>query len=148
MARSSIRRMLYLAAALIALYSCKEPGPPAPPTPPVEEEDPITRVQIPGAYGVKGGDQILSPSRQSSILGYGNSFSYRILDPSTLTVVSLSGLPNGLQKGSKVSFQYRLARRGVTVATQQFENLPVVKVQDGRAWIRQSDETFFVIDLL
>ena len=147
MAGPSIRRILSLATALCFLFSCKDPVAPQPPSPP-EEEDVVTRVQVPGAYGVKGGDQILSPSRQSSVLVYGKSFSYRILDPSTLTIVSLSGLPEGLDVGDKVSFQYRLARHGATLAQERYENLPVVKVQDAKAWIKKDDETFFVIDLL
>ena len=150
MKRAPLGRILLLLLSACILASCEEPVPVKPsPTGPVDPEtEPVLRVQIPGAYGVKGGDQVLQLSRQSSILTYGKTFSYRMLDPATLTVVSLTGLPVGLDTGDKVSFQYRLSRRGVTLASEAFEDVPVLLVSDKRAWLKKDDNTFFVLDLL
>lgn len=128
--------------------ACEPREKPVPPGPEPEVEDPVVKVQIPGAYGVPGGDQILLPSRQCGVLFYGNSFSVRLLDPGTVTVASLSGLPSGLSQGQKVSFVYRLSSRGRTLALESYEDIPVIRVKDNMAWLKKDEQTFFVISLL
>lgn len=122
----------------------EEPQPPGPE--PVE--DPITKVSVPGAYGVKGGDKILLPSSQTGVLVYDKSFSFRILDPATLTVVSLSGLPVGLQVGDRISLHYRLSRGGRTLESEVYENVEILMTNDKMAWLKKNEEIFFVIQLL
>ena len=147
MTASRIRRFLVLSLAVVLLQNCEIRPVPAPPTP-GGEEDPITHVTIPGAYGVKGGDQILQPSRQTSVLVYGNTFTYRILDPSTLSVVSLSGLPVGLEVGDAISLHYRYARGGKTLESELYENVQILMTNDKMAWLKKNDDIFFVIQLL
>lgn len=142
-----VRGIAVLFYAAFVLVSCEEPEKPLPPAPPLPE-DPVLHVSVPGAYGVKGGDKIQLPSSQTSVLKYGNSFSYRILDPSTLTVVSLSGLPAKLEVGKRISLHYRLARGGRTLESEVYENVEILLTNDQMAWLKQSDEIFFVIQLI
>ena len=146
----SIRRMLPFALAVCLMASCGDPAaPPDPVKPPVDiENEPVLKVEIPGAYGVPGGSQILQHSWQGSVLLYGDSFSYRLLDPVSLTVVSLSGLPVGIEAGKNVDFQYRLSRRGISLASESYSGVQVLQVKDGKAWLKKDEETFFVIQLL
>lgn len=140
--------LLCIALSCAVLGACEPRENPVPPAPEPEVEDPVVKVQVPGAYGVPGGDQILLPSRQCGVLIYGNNFSFRLLDPSTVTVASLSGLPSGLRTGQKVAFVYRLSSRGRTLALQPYEDVTVVQVKDNTAWLKKDDNTFFVISLL
>ena len=142
------RWLLCMVVACGALCACEPREKPVPPSPEPAGEDPVVKVQIPGAYGVPGGDQILLPSRQLGVLFYGSSFSVRLLDPATVTVASISGLPEGLSEGQKVSFVYRLSSRGRTLALQAYEDIPVVRIKDNLAWLKKDDQTFFVISLL
>lgn len=144
---SAIRRLISLAVIAFFLSGCEEPVVPTPPGP-GPEEDPITHVSVPGAYGVKGGDKILLPSSQTGVLFYDKSFTFRILDPSTLTVVSLSGLPVGLKVGDRISLHYRLARGGRTLESEVYENVEILMTNDKMAWLKKNDEIFFVIQLL
>ena len=141
------RRLLCLAFAAFFLFGCDEPVVPTPPGP-EPPEDPITHVLVPGAYGVKGGDKILLPSSQTSVLQYDKSFTFRIIEPSSLTVVSLSGLPVGLEVGDRISLHYRLARRGKTLESEVYENVEILMTNDKMAWLKKSDGIFFVIQLL
>lgn len=133
--------------AAFVLASCNEPVQPAPPDPPVPE-DPVLHVSLPGAYGVKGGDKIQLPYTQTSVLTYGNLFTYRILDPATLTVVSLSGLPVGLEVGKRISLHYRLMKGGRTLVDEVYENVEILLINDQMAWLKKNDEIFFVIQLI
>ena len=141
------RRLVSLLFAAFVFFGCDEPEVPVPPDPPVEE-DPITHVSVPGAYGVSGGDKILLPSCQTSVLVFGKSFSFRIIEPSTLSVISLSGLPVGLKAGDRVSLHYRLARGGRTLESEGYENLEVLLTSDNMAGLKKNDDVFFVIQLL
>lgn len=141
------RGAIALILSAFVLAGCGSPEVPTPPDPPAED-DPITHVTVPGAYGVKGGDKIILPSSQSSVLIYDKSFSYRILETSTLTVVSLSGLPVGLKVGDSISLNYRLARGGRTLESEVYENVKILMTTDKMAWLKKSDEIFFVIELL
>ena len=141
------RRLIILTFSAVFLSGqCKREEPLPPKPEPVE--DPITKVLVPGAYGVKGGDKIILPSSQAGLLQYDNYFSYRILDPATLTVVSLSGLPVGLQVGDRISLHYRLARGGRTLESEVYENVQILMINDKMAWLKKNDDIFFVIQLL
>ena len=114
MTGKAVRRLMALAVCAVLYAGCGPQNVTTPPSPPAEE-DPVTRISVPGAYGVPGGDQILQPARQTGALYYGNSFTFRILDPSTLTVVSLSGIPRDMKEGSSFSLYYRLSKDGKTL---------------------------------
>lgn len=142
-----LRPLFPLVVSAFFVLACRQPSAPVHPHPPVPE-DPITQVIIPGAYGVKGGDQVVDPSRQAGVLVSGKTFSYRILDPSSLTVVSMSGLPVGLKTGDKISVYYRFSKGGRTLESQVYENVEILMTNDKMAWMKHSDHIFFVIQLL
>lgn len=140
-----------LAAAL--LCSCipktpDRPTPPAPDPPVPDDPDPITMVTTPGAYGVEGGDVIFDLSvNQFSVLEYTGGCSYRIINPQTVTVVSVSGLPRVLVAGDKVSFLYRVLEQGHSTVSARYD-MTVLQIKDGKAWLKKDDTTFIVIALL
>lgn len=143
----NLRRLAILAfTAFFLSGQCDRELPPSPG--PEPSEDPITKVLTPGAYGVKGGDKILLPSSQTGVLTYGNSFTFRILEPSTLTVISLSGLPVQLKVGDRISLHYRLAKGGRTLESEVYENVEILLTNDKMAWLKKNDQIFFVIQLL
>lgn len=110
--------------------------------------DQVVTQKAVGAYGVPGGDQSCEgPSRQSAVLSYGDSFSFRILEPESLTAISVSGLPLEMKEGDLVSLHYRVAVQGITKESRLYEDLSVVHIQDGKAWIKQDESTFFVIKM-
>ncbi len=147
MTGKAVRRLMALAVCAVLYAGCGPQSGTTPPSPPAEE-DPVTRISVPGAYGVPGGDQILQPARQTGALYYGNSFTFRILDPSTLTVVSLSGIPRDMKEGSCFSLYYRLSRDGKTLQSEKYENVKILMANDSMAWLKYSESVFFVIDLL
>lgn len=148
MTATDIRRSFVLSATVaFLLLGC---GPQVTPVPPPEppEDDPIIHVSVPGAYGVAGGDQILQPSRQISVLFSGKTFSFRILDPYNLTVVSISGLPVGFSEGDLITLYYRLSKGGKTQEYEVYENVRILRINDTMAWLKVSEDVFFVIQLL
>ena len=143
----SPHRLFSLVVSAYFLVGCEHPTAPVPPQPPVHI-DPVTQVSIPGAYGVEGGDEVLAPSRQSGVYITGKTFSYRILDPTTLTVISWSGLPVSLKEGDRISVHYRRQRDGRTLESKVYENVVILLTNDHMAWLKESDQIFFVIQLL
>lgn len=144
MSGPDIRHILCCLLLLVGVGACVPREDPAPPTPETEE-DVITRVLIPGAYGVPGGDQTLQPSRQTSCLIAGDHFAFRMMDPGSLAVISIAGLPVNIKTGDYVSLHYRYTRRGITHVSRDYEHLHVVLVRDGMIWLKQNDDLFFVI---
>lgn len=137
-------RLTALALCIVFWAGCGPRTEPVPPVPP-PEEDPVTRVSVPGMYGVPGGDQILQPSRQTGALYSGKTFTYRILEPATQTVVSLSGLPVKLKAGDSVTLHYRLAKGGKTLVSESYENAQILMINDKMAWIKKNGQIFFVV---
>lgn len=138
--------------AMALVLSCipktpDRPTPPAPNPPVPDDPDPITMITTPGAYGVEGGDVIYDiSSDQLSVLEYSGGCSYRIYNPAKLSVISVSGLPRVLEEGQKVSFLYRVQEQGHSVVSVRY-NMTVLQLRDGKAWLKQDDNTFFVIAL-
>lgn len=142
-----IYRLAATVFCVVFLVGCDRDSRPVPPVP-KPNEDPITRVSVPGAYGVPGGDQSLNSQRQKSALFYDNSFAFRLLEPSSRTVVSLSGLPASLQEGDRISVYYRVAKGGKTLESELYENVEILMISDKMAWLKKSDQIFFVVPLL
>lgn len=145
MTGNAARRLMALAVCVVLWSGCGPQTGPTPPGPP-PEEDPITKVSVPGMYGVSGGDQILQPSRQTGALYFCNTFTFRILDPATQTVVSLSGLPSQLKAGDSVNLHYRLSKGGKTLVSESYENAQILMTNDKMAWIKKNGQIFFVIE--
>lgn len=147
--RLSIVLLLAFLAACVPESGRRTPVvPPTPEPEPQPDPDPITEVETPGAYGVEGGTLLFDTGRlQISQLRYGNSLSIRLLDPEALSVVSLSGLPSAFKAGDKCSFLYRVSRNGIIVAVSAYKDVEVLKVEDGKAWLKQDEQTYFVLEL-
>ena len=142
--------VFFLALALVCSCIPKTPDRPTPPAPdpPVPEDpDPITMITTPGAYGVEGGDVIFDQSvNQLSVIEYSGGCSYRIFNPETITVVSVSGLPRVLGAGDSVSFLYRVLEQSHSAVSTRYD-MTVLQIKDGKAWLKKDDTTFFVIAL-
>ncbi len=141
-----LNRLTALFICVVFLVGCDRNSRPVPPGP-NPDEDPIVQVSVPGAYGVPGGDQLLNSGRQKSFLVYGNQFSFRLLEPSTLTVATLSGLPASLREGDRISVYYRLAKGGKTLESELYENVEILMINDKTAWLKKNEQIFFVIPL-
>lgn len=152
----SASALVCLLSAFLFLPACREEIPhidekekpvPAPdPVPEVVEEDPILQTEIPGAYGVPGGDIVLRDGWQVGILRYGgNRQNFRLIQPAQVRVVSLSGLSRPLVKGMEVQALYRDMEQGLTRVCLPYR-LQVIQVKEGKAWLKESDQTFFVVE--
>ena len=140
-----------LLAALFLLSACREKIPSVTPeegTPPpvVEEEDPVLQQETPGAYGVPGGNILPEDGWQTGILRYGNHRqNFRLIHPAQARVISLSGLPRPLSEGMEVNALYRETVRGYTRTCIPYR-LRVLRVREHKAWLKESDQTYFVIE--
>lgn len=147
----------FFSSALLCLFSafflfaCREEiphvdGGEEPPVPQVEEEDPILQTEVPGAYGVPGGDIVLREGWQMGIMLYGgNRQNLHLLQPGRARVVSLSGLPRPLVKGAAVQALYRETEQGFSRVCVPYR-LQVVAVKEGKVWLKESDHTYFVLE--
>ena len=147
-----LQKLILAAVIVCSALSC-DPKPqdrpiPTPPTPvEPEDPDPITMITIPGVYGVEGGDIIFDYSKdQLSVVEYDTGCTYRLINPETVTVVSVSGLPWELTTGQSVSFLYRVQKHGHSTVSKRYQ-MQVMQVKDGKAWLKQDDKTFIVLAL-
>ena len=139
------RSLLSIAAIFLCVVACREVPTPVGPVDPVDNDDPILKVTVPGAYGVESGNEVLTEGMQTSLLEYPEGTSWRLIHPSSLKVVSFSGLPSSFAKGDKVSFLYRVSERGITRAHHRFTDVEVLQVTDSLIWLKQNEHTFFVL---
>ena len=146
---SSVR--LCLVAALFFLLSCREELPHVddgkePEVPEAVEEDPILQTEVPGAYGVPGGSIVLRDGWQLGILRYGgNRQNLRLVYPARARSITLSGLPRLLRSGMEFQVLYRETEQGYTRVCLPYK-LRVIQVKDGKVWLKESDQTFFVLE--
>lgn len=145
---SSIGRQIVrslVATGLLLLWACGDPKP-NPPLPP-QEEDPIVQVQVPGAYGIEGGNQVYNQDRnQLSVLECPDgTLSFRILDEGERKVLSISGLPANLQTGRRYTLQYRVMVNGYTLQSEEFQDVQLIKLTDALIWLKKDDNLFFVL---
>ena len=151
MRRFSSSALLWLLAALFFLLSCREELPHVddgkePEVPEAVEEDPILQTEVPGAYGVPGGSIALRDGWQLGILRYGgNRQNLRLVYPARARVITLSGLPRPLRSGMEIQVLYRETEQGYTRVCLPYK-LRVIQVKDGKVWLKESDQTFFVLE--
>jgi hypothetical protein len=142
---------LWLLAALFFLLSCREELPHVddgkePEVPEAVEEDPILQTEVPGAYGVPGGSIVLRDGWQLGILRYGgNRQNLRLVYPARARSITLSGLPRLLRSGMEFQVLYRETEQGYTRVCLPYK-LRVIQVKDGKVWLKESDQTFFVLE--
>ncbi len=151
MRRFSSSALLWLLAALFFLLSCREELPHVddgkePEVPEAVEEDPILQTEVPGAYGVPGGSIVLRDGWQLGILRYGgNRQNLRLVYPARARSITLSGLPRLLRSGMEFQVLYRETEQGYTRVCLPYK-LRVIQVKDGKVWLKESDQTFFVLE--
>ena len=68
--------------------------------------------------------------------------------PYNLTAVSISGLPVGFSEGDLITLYYRLSKSGKTQEYEVYENVRILRINDTMAWLKVSEDVFFVIQLL
>lgn len=114
----------------------------------VQQEPPASffwRRQI-GAYGVKGGDFLYyPPGQQVSQLRYPGGTVLRILEPASAKVCTLSGLPETLVAGQECTLHYRVCEKGLVTISETYEGVRVLRVTPSLAWLRQSDNVYFIV---
>jgi len=101
----------------------------------------------PGLYGADGNDWIFDPSRnQLSRLNAVGEHSLRILDPASLTVLTLAAWPKGLQTGDEVDLYCRICEKGITRLSEHYPGTRVLRARGGKAWLQApSGERFIVL---
>ena len=105
------------------------------------------RNTTPGVYAYEGTDWLYEEGMmQLSIRRGGGETAFRIYEPSTYTVLQVTGLPETIEEGDVLSL--RLARY-VKQAATHFSNLSakVVHVEDGKAWLMAGSGTGFIVCL-
>jgi hypothetical protein len=103
------------------------------------------RNTIPGVYAYEGTDWLYEEGMmQLSVRRGGGETAFRIYEPSTYTVLQVTGLPETIEEGDVLSL--RLARY-VKQAATHFSNLSakVVHVEDGKAWLMAGNGTGFIV---
>lgn len=137
---------LWLLLLLFAVISCGGKDGPNSGTDPDEAHNPVLAVKTLGFYGVPGGDVRIGgiPWQTSRIYSEGK-LSFSIQDPSAIKVSSLSGLPEKMKKGDKVSFIYKVSSSGVHTVREEMSGVEVLKVSVDTVWLRKDENTYFVI---
>ena len=144
MAFSWGNRRWQAALVLLVLLGCVHPAPsPVPP----DDSDPILLQTTPGAYGVPGGSQVFIPDRhQLSVLEASDgTLSYRILDVGERKVLSVSGIPDNLKEGSRISLGYRVMVNGYTLQQEHYDNVQVLRITQQMVWLKKDDTVFFIL---
>ena len=109
--------------------------------------DPLTLNKNPGLYGVPGGDVLVTAGRQSSSFHYGDRWSYRVVDPVTLTVCALGNIPEHLRSGDLIPFlSFKKVVQGLAESNETFRNVVVVRSTPTMVWLRQSESVYFIVD--
>ncbi len=109
-------------------------------------EDPIFRTHTIGAYGVPGGDVVFDRDRfQYGRLQYGaDRLSFRLYEPSSARVCTLSGLSSHMEPGMQFTVLYRVQEGGYTRVLESCE-VQVIRVRDNLVWLKKDDNTYFVV---
>lgn len=135
------------ALCLVLLLGCEDPqpNPPVPPGP--DKEDPIVQVQVPGAYGIPGGNQVYNEDRHQLSFTEcpDETLLFRILDPGERKVLSLHGIPATLKQGDRISFLFRVMVNGYTIQSESFTDVQVLKLTGSMIWLKKDETTYFVL---
>ncbi len=67
-------------------------------------------------------------------------------EPARARVITLSGLPRPLRSGMEIHLLYRETEQGYTRVCLPYK-LQVVQVEGEKVWLKESDHTFFVLEL-
>lgn len=108
--------------------------------------DPLTLNKVPGFYGVEGVNVFPTGTRQSSSFHYGDYWTYRILDPSALTVQALGNIPWDLKAGSHISVSYKMLHQGMEEVYDPSVDVEVVRVTGTLVWLRKNESEYFILE--
>jgi len=139
------RRVWILCLALL-LGSCERNVTPVVPPEP-EPTDPVLLVEVPGAYGIPGGNQVYSEDRHqlSTLECPDGSLVFLLLDPGERKVMSIHGIPSTLKEGDRISFHFRVMTNGYVLQSETFEDVELLKMTSTRIWLKKDDNTYFVL---
>lgn len=108
--------------------------------------DPLSLNKVPGFYGIDGVNIISTGTRQSSSFHYGDKWSFRIIDPVTLTVYALGGVPWDLEAGSHIPVSYKVVHRGIEMIWEPSIDVEVVRATDALVWLRKNESQYFILE--
>lgn len=108
--------------------------------------DPLTLNKVPGIYGLDSGSITVTGHRQSSSFHYGKVWAYRIIDPYSLTVFVVDGIPENPVPGTTVTMKYKKVTQGLLESLEIIEDVEVVRNLSGMVWLRKSDTQFFIVE--
>ena len=105
------------------------------------------RKTTPGVYAYEGADWLYEDgSMQLSIRTGGGETAFRIYEPSTFTVIQVTGIPETVSEDDV--FDIRLARYVKQAATHLSSiSAKVVHLEDGKAWLMAGNGTGFIVCL-
>ena len=99
----------------------------------------------PGVYAYEGSDWLyVDGSMQLSVRTGNGETAFRIYEPSTYTVIQVTGIPEAIAENDRLDI--RLARY-VKQAATHFSDLSVqvVHIEDGKAWLMAGNGTGFIV---
>ncbi len=130
----------------LLLGSCERKTTPVVPPDP-EPTDPVLQVQVPGAYGIPGGNQVYNEDRHqlSTLESPDGSQIFLLLDPGERKVMSIHGIPASLKAGDRISFHFRVMTNGYVLQSEEFEDVELLKVTDKLLWLKKDANTYFVL---
>ncbi|MBP5676690.1 MAG: BACON domain-containing protein [Bacteroidales bacterium] len=108
--------------------------------------DPLSLNKVPGFYGVDGVNVLPTGTRQSSSFRCADWWTYRIIDPSTLTVYALGGIPWNLKSGETITVSYKVVRSGIEEAYDPSLGVEVVRVTGTLVWLRKDESEYFILE--
>ncbi len=110
-----------------------------------EPEDPVLRVSVPGAYGVEGGTlAYLRGANQISRLTDGDVYRFSLLFPEQVKAATIQ-VPASLEEGMRVTVGYKVVEKDRTLVNTTCPDALVLRLKDGFAWIKCSEDLYFVI---
>lgn len=110
-------------------------------------KDPILNVTEPGFYGIDGINYRMGEDgfNQSSVReADGEPARLRLLNASELKAVTVSGFREDVVRGSRLILQVKVQKKN-RVLYSNYITTTVVEVKDGTYWLKESDNTYFVL---
>lgn len=110
-------------------------------------KDPVLNVTEPGFYGISGTDyrQGEDGFNQSSVLEAADgTLRFRLLNASSLTAVTVSGLRQDAVRGAQAILEVKVQQKSRVLASK-YLTATVLEVKDGMFWLKASEETYFVL---
>lgn len=111
-------------------------------------KDPVLNTTQPGFYGIGNANFVWGSngwSQCSCLVTVDGSLRYRLLNGHTLSVVELTGMRQDAVLGQSLELQLTLTNKGTTQLTQS-SIVEVLYEKDGLVWLKESDDTYFVVN--